>query len=77
MKHLYIVDHFLSFPQSEYGGVWVVIAETDDECYDLIVEHDDGMWEEHYPKITQNIMKSTKVALQHDECSQVLESFTT
>ena len=26
MKFLYIVDHFVPFPQSEYGGIWNVVA---------------------------------------------------
>ena len=29
-KFLYIVDHFIPFPASEYGGVWNVIAESDE-----------------------------------------------
>ena len=29
MKHLYVVDHFVPFPQSEYGGNWNVVADDD------------------------------------------------
>ena len=36
-KFLYIVDHFVPFPQSEYGGVWNVIAKDDEECLDVVV----------------------------------------
>ena len=43
MKYLYIVDHFVPFPQSEYGGLWNVIAEDDNECFDLITEQDDDL----------------------------------
>jgi len=35
-KFLYIVDHYVPFPSSEYGGIWNVVAKTDDECFDLI-----------------------------------------
>ena len=35
-KFFYIVDHYVPFPSSEYGGIWNVIAENDDECFDLI-----------------------------------------
>ena len=31
---------FLSIT-SEYGGLWNVIAENDDECFDLITASDD------------------------------------
>ena len=30
-KIFYIVEHYVPFPQSEYGGLWNVIAEDDDE----------------------------------------------
>ena len=39
--NLYIVDHFIPFPQSEYGGVWNVLASNDEECFDLITDADD------------------------------------
>jgi len=42
-KFLFNVEHFVPFPQSEYGGLWVVIAEHEDECFDLISNRDDGM----------------------------------
>ena len=36
-KYMYIVEHYVPFPQSEYGGVWNVVAANDSECFDLIV----------------------------------------
>ena len=41
-KFFYIVDHYVPFPTSEYGGVWNVIAESDEEVFDLITDADDG-----------------------------------
>ena len=41
-KFFYIVNHFVPFPSSEYGGIWNVVAENDDECFDLIAERDEG-----------------------------------
>jgi hypothetical protein len=29
-KFFYLVEHFIPFPQSEYGGIWNVIAEDDE-----------------------------------------------
>ena len=43
MKYLYIVDHFVPFPQSEYGGIWNVLASDDEECFHLITEQYDDL----------------------------------
>ena len=43
MKRLYVVEHFVPFPTSEYGGLWNVINGTDEEVYDLIVEDDNEL----------------------------------
>ena len=47
-KFFYIVDHYVPFPSSEYGGIWNVIAEDDDECFDLITSADDGDFNSQY-----------------------------
>jgi hypothetical protein len=78
MKYLYIVDHAISFPSSEYGGLWNVIAESDDECFDLISNHWEYQgYEEYYPKLRENIVKAEKFALVENEESRVVEAFTT
>ena len=41
-KLFYIVDHYVPFPSSEYGGIWNVIAQDDNECFDLITSADEG-----------------------------------
>jgi len=76
-KFFYIVDHFIPFPSSEYGGVWNVIAENDDDCFDLITESDDGFNQQHYATLRENILKSRTYALAEDIESQVVEEFTT
>ena len=55
-KFLYVVDHFVPFPTSEYGGIWNVVAEHDDECFDLIVDEDGGFNEQYYNRLRENIM---------------------
>jgi hypothetical protein len=74
---LYIVDHYIPFPSSEYGGVWNVIAQTDDECFDLISAGDDDFYSEYYTRLRENILQAQKFALANDESSRVVESFTT
>lgn len=77
-KYLYIVDHFEPFPRSECGGLWNVIADNDEECFDLIVEEDRGFGEEYYSNLRQNITNARVFALSEDNnTSRVVESFTT
>tara|TARA_A100001201_G_scaffold20023_1_gene22459 strand:+ start:2572 stop:2811 length:240 start_codon:yes stop_codon:yes gene_type:complete len=76
-KFFYIVDHFIPFPSSEYGGLWNVIAESDEECFDLITETDDGFNEQHYHTLRENILKSRTYALAEDVESVIVEEFTT
>lgn len=77
-KFLYIVQHYVPFPSSEYGGVWNVIAEDDDECFDLISADDDGnFYEKYYSDLKENILNAPTFALAEDVDSGVVESFTT
>ena len=77
-KYLYIVDHYIPFPTSELGGLWNVIAEDDDECFDLISAEDDGnFYEQHYTTLRENVLNARTYALVEDEDSRVIESFTT
>jgi hypothetical protein len=76
-KFLYILDYYVPQFQSEYGGLLNVIAESDDECFDVVVEWDNESWTEYYPKLRENIIKAPKFALVEDEESRVVESFTT
>jgi len=76
-KFLYILDYYVPVFQSEYGGLLNVIAESDDECFDVVVDWDNESWTEYYPKLRENIIKAQKFALVEDEQSRVVEAFTT
>jgi len=76
-KTLYIVDHFVPLPRSEYGGVWNVIAESDEECFDLITEEDDEQYPQHYGQLRENISKCDKYDVIDDVESKVVTSFLT
>ena len=77
MKFLYIVDHFVPFPQSEYGGLWNVVAGTEEECFDLIVAEDQDNFLEYYGKLRRNISKSDKYKVEGNAESKVVSSFLT
>lgn len=74
---LYVVDHFVDFLRSEYGGLWVVIAENDNECFDLIVEYDNDMNSEYYINLREKVVNARTYVLADELESTVVESFTT
>ena len=76
-KFLYILEYFVPQFQSEYGGLLNVIAQSDDECFDVVVEWDNETWTEYYPKLRENILKATRFGLVDEETSRVVEAFTT
>jgi hypothetical protein len=77
-KFLYIVQHYVPFPSSEYGGIWNVIAENDEECFDLITSEDyEDLESQYYPNLRENILKASTSALSEDIESSVVEVFLT
>jgi len=76
MKKLYSIDYWVPFPRSEYGGLVVVIAKDEDECYDLLVDFDDN---EDYcgPKLREAINKARVFNLVDDLESTVVDHFIT
>lgn len=76
MKYLYIVDYWVPFPSSEYGGVINVIAENDNECHDILRDSDDYDARYH-PKIMERVVAAPRFALVDEEESRIVESFTT
>jgi hypothetical protein len=76
MKYLYIVDYWVPFPSSEYGGVINVIAENDNECHDILRDSDD--YDDRYEsKIMERVVAASRFALVDEEESRIVESFTT
>jgi|TARA_R100001463_G_scaffold17490_1_gene44706 hypothetical protein len=77
-KLFYIVDHYVPFPSSEYGGIWNVIAQDDNECFDLITSADEGDFNsQYYAHLRENILKSRTYALSENLESKIVEEFTT
>ncbi len=76
MKYLYIVDYWVPFPSSEYGGLINVIAENDIECHDILRDSDD--YDDRYEsKIMERVVAAPRFALVDDEESRIVEHFTT
>jgi hypothetical protein len=77
MKYLYLVDYWVPFPSSEYGGVVSVIAENDNECHDVLLEWRDEYENTHDGRIMERVVNAHKFALVDEEPSRVVDSFTT
>ena len=74
-KFLYILDYFVPASHSD-GGILNVVAEDDDECFDLVVEWDNETWTQYYGKLRENILNAQTFALAEDVESGIVESFT-
>ena len=67
----------MPFPISEYSGIWNVIANDDNECFDLIVAEDGNQYSEHYNKLRENVIKAQRFSLVDEYESSVIEAFLT
>lgn len=77
MKYLYLVDYWVPFPSSEYGGLVSVIAENDQECHDLLRDGNISWDNVHDNKIMERVVNANKFALANEEESRIVDSFTT
>ena len=76
MKYLYIVDYWVPFPSSEYGGLINLIAANDTEAFTLLSEEES--FDDLYPdRIMERVVNAQKFALQDDYESAIIEAFTT
>lgn len=76
MKSLYIVDYWVPFPSSEYGGVVSLIAENDAEAFELLT-NEEGFDENYQNLIMPNVVKAQKFKLVDDYESGIIDAFTT
>jgi succinate dehydrogenase flavin-adding protein (antitoxin of CptAB toxin-antitoxin module) len=76
MKYLYLVDYWVPFPASEYGGLVSLIAESDTQAFELLANED--QFDDRYTdRIMERVVNSQKFALVDDYEPGILEAFTT
>jgi hypothetical protein len=76
MKSLYIVDYWVPFPSSEYGGLINLIAESDTEAFAILSK--ERMFDDSYvDRIMTNVVNAQKFALADEYVSGIVEYFTT
>jgi mannitol-1-phosphate/altronate dehydrogenase len=76
MKSLYIVDYWVPFPCSEYGGVVSLIAESDTDAF-TILSQEQQFDESYVDRIMPNVVNAQKFKLQDEYESGIIDSFTT
>jgi hypothetical protein len=77
---MYLVDLWIPFPTSQYGGLLCVVAETKAECINLIIEEtvDDYVKNYDYKELIENTVNMAKVfQLDNESDSGVVKSFWT
>ena len=77
MKNLYLVDYWVPFPSSEYGGMVAVVAKDDNECHDVLLDWCDDVESQYDAKIITQVKRASKVAVVSEEPSRVVDAFTT
>ena len=75
-KSIYIIDYWVPFPQSEYGGVVTLIAENDSEAFELCAA-EEGFDSNYVSEIMPNILKAQKLPLAEEYDSAIIDAFTT
>ena len=76
MKYLYLIDFWVPFPSSEYGGLINLIAENDTEAFSILSQ--EGSYDDRYvDKIMPNVVSAQKFKLADEYESGIIDSFTT
>ena len=76
--YLYIVDYWVPFPQSEYGGTISVIAENEEEAFTLLSDPEEPFYNEGYTNLIKPaIERATKLTLTDNYKSVIVDAFIT
>jgi len=75
-RYLYVVDYWVPFPSSEYGGLITLIAENDTEALELLSD-EESFHEDYGHLIMEKIITATKLELADDYESGIIEAFCT
>lgn len=76
MKYLYLIDFWVPFPSSEYGGLINLIAENDTEAFSILSQ-EDSYDDRYVDKIMPNVVSAQKFKLSDEYESGIIDSFTT
>ena len=78
MKYLYLVNYWVPFPISEYGGLITVIAENDGECHDILLNWREECDDKYDNLIMEKVSQASVLELSDmQQESGIVEAFTT
>ena len=73
MKTMFIVDYWLPFPASEYGGVDIVIADDKSEAIELLAKAEKECYRE---RIAKSVLEARKFKVEAER-SEIVFTFHT
>jgi hypothetical protein len=73
-KTLYVIQYWVPFPSSEYSGLYVVVADNDEECIALL--RPDNYYPEYNDLIPSAVKNAVRFHTQHP-VSEIVDSLTT
>lgn len=77
-SYLYVLDYWVPFPASEYGGLITLIAKNDQEAFDILADENQIDHEnKHIDKLMPNIINATKLKLADEYESGIIDVFIT
>ena len=76
-RFIYILDYWVPFPSTEYGGLVTLIAENDQEAFDILAAEEQLDYENaHIDKLMPNIINATKLKLAEEYKSGICLLYT-
>lgn len=76
---LYVGNYWVPFPSSEYGGTWVVTANSDEEVIKMLSKQESFFLTEYIHLIPEAVAKARVFYLDHvhDHSSEIVDTFFT
>ena len=68
---IFLVDFWLPFPSSEYGGLQCIIAQDEDEAIKILVDLESDYYKESYEDCEDLIVKCVRKSLRYKLDSKI------
>ena len=68
---IFLVDFWLPFPSSEYGGLQCIIAQDEDEVIKILVDLESDYYKESYEDCEDLIVKCVRKSLRYKLDSKI------
>ena len=75
-QYLYIIDYWVPFPTSEYGGLINLIAENDTEAFEIL-SSEESFDNDYGHLMMEKIINAQKFRLTDEYESGIIDVFTT